>query len=353
MGLLILYLSMALVLSFYCSLLEASLLSTSPIFINIKIKEGKKYAKSLHHFKRNIDLPLSAILTLNTFAHTVGAAGVGSQAQILWGEEYLTLTSIMLTLTILIGSEIIPKTLGAVHWKKLGTFTDISLKIIIYSPLYPFILLTQFITRRLKKDQPIDTVSRLEFQAITDSVIKDGVMNDDESHLLKNLMKFNQIKTKSIMTPRPVILFAEENTPIGDFYELHKDTPFSRIPVYDKELDQTTGFVLKDEFMEMIIEEKGDRPMKDIRRDIPFVIESMPIIRLFYQFIDLKVHIAMVVDEYGMISGLVTMEDIIETLIGLEIMDEIDDVEDMQMLARKNWEKRAKKLGFKTNNSNE
>jgi CBS domain containing-hemolysin-like protein len=346
MVLLVLYLAVALVFSFFCSLLEASLLSTSPIFINIKVKEGKKYARSLWHLKRNIDLPLAAILTLNTFAHTIGAAGVGSQAQIIWGEEYLTLVSIILTLIILIGSEIIPKTLGAVHWRKLGAFTVISLKIMIYSPLYPFIILTQFITRKLKKGKPPDTVSRSEFRAITDSVIEEGVIGDEESQLLKNLMKFNQIKVKSIMTPRVVVIAADENTPVGEFYELHKEMPFSRIPIYHKELNQATGFVLKDEFMEMIIEGKGDRPMKEIKRDIRLVAETMPIIRLFYKFIELKVHIAMVVDEYGMVSGIVTMEDIIETLIGLEIMDEMDDVEDMQILARQNWEKRAKKLGY-------
>ena len=346
MGLLITYLAVALVFSFFCSLLEASLLSTTPIFIKVKQNEGKKYAKSLRNFKQNIDLPLSAILTLNTFAHTIGAAGVGSQAQILWGEEYLTVTSIILTLVILIGSEIIPKTLGALYWKKLGSFTVISLKIMIYSPLYPFILLTQFITKKLRKGQSPHTVDRMEFEAITDSVIEEGVMDDEESQLLKNLMAFNQIRTVSIMTPRVVVFAVEENTPIQQFYDAHKEIPFSRIPVFKEELVQTTGFVLKDEIMEMIIDGKGDRPVKDIKRDIRMVVESMPIIRLFYKFIGHKIHIAMVVDEYGMISGVVTMEDIIETLIGLEIVDEMDNVEDMQILARKNWEQRAKKLGF-------
>lgn len=346
MGLLIIYLAVALVFSFFCSLLEASLLSTTSIFIKIKEKEGKKYAKRFRQFKQNIDLPLAAILTLNTFAHTIGAAGVGSQAQIRWGDEYLTITSIILTLIILIGSEIIPKTLGALYWKKLGSFTVVSLNIMIYSPLYPFIQLTQFITRKLRKGQSPYTVSLSEFNAITDSVIEEGIMEDEESQLLKNLMKFNQIRTVSIMTPRVVVFAIEENMPIKEFYETHKEIPFSRIPVYKEELVQTTGFVLRDEIMEMIIDGKGDKPVKEIKRDIRMVVENIPIIRLFYRFIDLKIHIAMVVDEYGMITGIVTMEDIIETLIGLEIVDEMDNVEDMQALARKNWEKRARKLGF-------
>lgn len=346
MGLLIIYLVIALFFSFFCSLLEASLLSTSPIFINIKVKEGKKYAKRLQHFKRNIDLPLSAILTLNTFAHTIGAAGVGSQAQRLWGEEYLTVTSVVLTFVILIGSEIIPKTLGATHWKSLGRFSVVSLNIMIYSPLYPFIIITQFITRKLKKNKPEGTVSRLEFQAITDDVIRDGVISEEESQILENLLQFNQIKTKNIMTPRTVVLAGEENDTIENFYEVNKDKPFSRIPIFKEELSQVTGFVLREEIMEMIIAKKGNMVLKDIRREIPVIVEAMPIIQLFYKLIELKVHVAAVVDEYGSVTGLVTMEDIIETLIGLEIMDEIDSVEDMQVLARQNWEKRAKKMGF-------
>lgn len=346
MILLFIYLGIALMFSFLCSILEASLLSTSPIFINMKIKEGKKYALTLRNLKKNIDFPLSAILTLNTFAHTIGAAGVGSQVQKIWGDEYLTIASVLLTLIILIASEIIPKTLGAIYWKSLGAFTVISLKIMIYSPLYPFIILTNFITRQLKRKQPSDTFSRSEFQAITDSVIEEGVMNAEESQLLKNLMKFNRIVVKSIMTPRVVILAEEENTPIQKFYDSREEIPFSRIPVYSKDIDQFTGFVLKDELMENILEGKGDEPMKSIARTIHVVVENMPIIRLFYKLIDLRAHIAVVVDEYGMVAGIVTMEDVFETLIGLEIVDEMDNVEDMQVLARKNWETRAKKLGL-------
>lgn len=347
MGLLFTYLLIALFFSFLCSVLEASLLSTTPVFINMKIKEGKKYALTLGKYKRNIDLPLSAILTLNTFAHTIGAAGVGSHAQKLWGEEYLTLVSIILTLVILIFSEIIPKTLGALYWKRLGSFSVVALKIMIYSPLYPFIILTNFITKKLRRDESLNPlISRTEFRALTDSVIEEGVIDEEESQLLGNLMKFRHIKVRDIMTPQVVIVAAEENTLIRDFYESNEEINFSRIPVYREELNNFTGFVLKDELMEKIIDEEGDEAMKSIIRPIKIVNEEMPIIKLFYKLIDLKAHIAMVVDEYGMVSGLVTMEDVFETLIGLEIVDEMDNVEDMQVLARKNWEERARKLGL-------
>ncbi len=347
MGLLFTYLLIALFFSFLCSVLEASLLSTTPVFINMKMKEGRKYALTLEKYKRNIDLPLSAILTLNTFAHTIGAAGVGSHAQKLWGEEYLTLVSIILTLIILILSEIIPKTLGALYWKRLGHFTVVSLKIMIYSPLYPFIILTNFITKKLRRDESMNPlISRTEFRALTDSVIEEGVIDEEESQLLRNLMKFRHIKVRDIMTPQVVIVAEEENTAINDFYESHEEINFSRIPIYREELNNFTGFVLKDELMEKIIDEEGDEAMKSIIRPIKIVNEEMPIIKLFYKLIDLKAHIAMVVDEYGMVSGLVTMEDVFETLIGLEIVDEMDNVEDMQVLARKNWEERARKLGL-------
>jgi magnesium and cobalt exporter, CNNM family len=347
MGLLLTYLGIALGFSFLCSILEAALLSTSGVFINMKLKEGKKFAKSLDHYKKNIDLPLSAILTLNTFAHTIGAAGVGSQVQKLWGNEYLAIASIILTLIILIGSEIIPKTLGALYWKDLSRFMVYSLRIMIYSPLYPFIILTNFITRRLRHGKSgKSAISEPEFRAITDSVIETGVMKDEESRILQNLMRFQSILVKSIMTPQIVIRAAEESLTIEEFYEKNQDIPFSRIPVYHVELNQFSGFVLKDEVMESIIDKRGDKPLLSIARPLTAVNEETPIIRLFSKLIERKIHMALVVDEFGMVSGLVTMEDLFETLIGLEIMDEMDDVEDMQVLARKNWEVRAKKLGL-------
>ena len=347
MALLFIYLGVALLFSFLCSILEAALLSTTPIFIRIKLKEGRKYARRLDHYKRNIDLPLSAILTLNTFAHTIGAAGVGSQVQEIWGNEYLAIASIILTLIILIGSEIIPKTLGALYWKELSRFTVNALQIMIYSPLYPFIILTNFITRRLrhgKSDRA--SISEMEYRAITDSVIEEGVMEDEESRILLNLMKFKDILVKSIMTPQIVIQAADESTTIQKFYELNREARFSRIIVYQGDIHHFTGFVLKDEVMERIIENRGEEALKSIARPIIPVNEDAPIVRLFSKLIEQQVHIAIVVDEYGMVSGLVTMEDLFETLIGLEIVDEMDDVEDMQVLARKAWEVRAKKLGL-------
>jgi CBS domain containing-hemolysin-like protein len=347
MGLLLVYLGVALFFSFLCSILEAALLSTTPVFIQVKLKEGKKFAKRLDYFKKNIDLPLSAILTLNTFAHTIGAAGVGSEVQEIWGNEYVSIASVILTLIILIGSEIIPKTLGALYWQPLSRFTVAALRVMIYSPLYPFIFLTNFITRSMRVGKNYKTgISATEFRAITDSVIQEDVLGDEESRILQNLMKFKDILVKSIMTPQIVVQAEDETVSIQEFYDKNPEMPFSRIPVYQGELNQFSGFVLKDELMEMIIEKRGKESLKSIARPIMPVNEETPIVRLFSKLMERKAHIAIVVDEYGMVSGLVTMEDLFETLIGLEIVDEMDGVEDMQVLARKTWEVRAKKLGL-------
>jgi CBS domain containing-hemolysin-like protein len=346
MGLLFVYLSIALVFSFLCSILEASLLSTTHSFIQSRINEGKKHAKQLKKFKDNIDLPLAAILTINTAAHTLGAAGVGAQAQHIWGNKYVSLVSILLTLSILIFSEIIPKTLGAIYWKRMANFTSNALVLMIYSPLYPIIILSKFLTGVFKGHKNDSVLSRAEFQAIAEKGIEDGVFQDKETLILKNFIKFNKIIVKSIMTPRTIIIAANEEMNIKAFYDSISEINVSRIPVYSENIDNITGFILKDELLQNIINNAEQNKLKTIKRNILLVNENLPIIKLFYKLINQKVHIANVVGEYGETVGIVTMEDIIETLIGVEIMDEQDDVEDMQVQARKNWEDRMKRMGL-------
>lgn len=346
MALLIIYLFIALFFSFLCSMLEAVLLSITPSFIAARVNEGKNYGKTLKKFKEKIDFPLAAILTLNTFAHTIGAAGVGAQAQKIWGNEYLSITSAVLTILILILSEIIPKTIGASYWKSLASFTTKTLLVLIYSPLYPIIILSKFITKILNKKQGGSVLSRAEFQAMTEIGIQEGIFKEEESKILMNLMKFNNIAVKSIMTPRTVIVAAEENETVKDFFDRNEKLRVSRIPVYKENIDNVTGYLLKDELMENMIEKSWNKKVKSLTRNILVVNEKMPIVKLFYRFIEEKEHIAMVVGEYGELSGIVTMEDVIETLLGTEIVDELDNIEDMQKQAMKIWERRAKKLGL-------
>ena len=347
MGLLILYLCIALFFSFLCSLLEASLLSITPSHVSIVSKESPALGKDLQHFKDNIDRPLAAILTLNTFAHTIGAAGVGAQAQLIWGDEYLTVVSVVLTIVILIFTEIIPKTLGANFWRQLTPFTVRTLKIMIYSPLYPFIYISQFITKRLKTEKNRSVLSRADFTAMTELGIKEGIFKKGESQIIQNILRFSNILVHHIMTPRTVIVSAQQDMSIKDFFKEFPDLRFSRIPIYKSNLDDISGYVLKDEVMYKMINHEGDIPLNSIARSLQVVPEHMPIPSLFNRLMEKQDHIALVVDEYGGTAGIITMEDIVETLLGMEIMDEMDQIADLQEWAKMNWEKRAKRMGFR------
>jgi len=345
MTLLLIYLSIAVIVSFLCSVLEAVLLSITPSFINVKIHEGKKIGQDLKKLKNDIDRPLSAILTLNTFANTAGAAGVGAQAQSVWGNEYLTIVSISLTLIILFVSEIIPKTIGAVYWRSLSVPASYILKFLVIA-LIPAVWISKHLTKMFKSDEQKSVLSRADFHAIADLGVKSGIFAESESTIIKNLLNFNSIQIKNIMTPRTVVIAENEEMTLQEFKDKHPEFRFSRIPIFKENIDKITGFVLKDEILVNLIEKSDKKKLKDIRRRIEVVPEVSSLPELFKLLIEKNTHIAMVVDEYGGMAGIVTMEDIIETLLGLEITDEVDNVEDLQELARKNWEKRAKKLGL-------
>ncbi|HSI91802.1 MAG TPA: CNNM domain-containing protein [Adhaeribacter sp.] len=340
MTLLIIYLLVALVFSFLCSLLEASLLSITPSHATVVGKKDAGLGKDLQNFKDNIDMPLAAILTLNTFAHTIGAAGVGAQAQLIWGEEYLTVISVVLTIIILILTEIIPKTLGANYWKALTPFTVRTLKILIYSPLYPIIIFSQFITKRLKQEKNKSVLSRADFTVMAEIGMQEGILHHDESRVINNVLRFNAVLASQIMTPRTVIKAAPESQTLRDFYDTSADLPFSRIPVYDGSVDQITGYIMKVQVFQTLIKGEEDLTLADIKRPIEVTSEYGSLPELFTRLVKNKEHIALVVDEYGGTSGIVTMEDIIETLLGLEITDEVDAVEDLQKWAREKWQKR-------------
>lgn len=358
MTLLILYAVLSIFFSFLCSILEAALLSFTPTFIKMKNAEGKGYAKTLASLKKDIDKPLIAILTINTIAHTVGAILVGNQAgkmaieggfeMSFLGFNFVAIVSTIMTIFILVISEIIPKTIGATYWKKLGGFTAVALNAIIFPLKYTGILwILTLTTKLIGKSAHVSTMSREEFLAITDAAEQEGVFEENESAVIKNLLIFKSILAKNVMTPFPVVVMEEETTTLQDFHESHKNLRFSRIPVYQDKTHNITGFVLKDDILEEIVEENGEKLMSDIKRELFVVHADKPIPELFDMFIKQKGHIALVVDEFGNTIGIITMEDIIETLLGLEIMDESDAIEDMQDAARKTWERRAKRMGIK------
>lgn len=356
MGLLILFAVLSIFFSFMCSILEAALLSVTPSYIKIKNKEGKAYAKTLANFKQDIDKPLIAILTVNTISHTVGAILVGVQAEKIYGDggNAVGIVSAVMTVAILILSEIIPKTIGATYWQALGNFTAKALKIMIFPLRYTGILWLMMLTTKLiGKSAHVSSMNREEFAAITDAAEEEGVFDESETTVIKNLLVFKSVKAKDVMTPYSVAIIENEDTSIEEFHRTHKNLKFSRIPVYKNQTNNVTGFILKDDVLEEMIDDRGAEPLSTLKRDIFMSAEDTPIPELFENFVQKRGHISMIVDEFGNTVGLVTMEDIIETLLGLEIMDESDSIEDMQMLARQNWEKRAKRLGLIQRRDNE
>lgn len=354
MTLLIVYAVLSIFFSFLCSILEASLLSFTPTFLSIKTKEGLGYAKTLSNFKKDIDQPLIAILTINTIAHTVGAILVGVEAEKLpykvefFGVNIVGIVSAIMTLLILIVSEIVPKTIGATYWKKLGPFTAIFLKIIIFPLKYTGVLwMLTLTTKLIGKSAHVNNMSREDFIAITQAAEQEGVFEENESAVIKNLLIFKSIVAKNVMTPFSVVTSEDESITLTEFHETHKDVRFSRIPIYKDKSHSITGFILRDDLLLEIVEENGNKQLSEIKREMPVVQDDTPIPILFNTFIKQRAHIALVVDEFGNTTGIVTMEDIIETLLGLEIMDESDAIEDMQLQARKTWELRAKRMGIK------
>ncbi|MEX0995062.1 MAG: hemolysin family protein [Balneolaceae bacterium] len=347
MTLLVFYLLLAIGVSFLCSILEAVLLSITPSYVAMLEQEGDKTGELLKSLKKDIDQPLAAILSLNTIAHTIGAAGVGAQAQLVFGNAYVSISSAILTLLILVFSEIIPKTLGATYWKKLAGFSVRTTKYLIIFT-YPLVLLSKGITRWLSREDEQATISREEFSAMADRGLEEGIFEEDESNIFKNLIRFSTLRVKDVMTPRPVVVRFQQDQSIGDILNKKDEETlyFSRLPVYGKDEEDIKGYVLKEDMLLNLFKNEKDKKLKEIRRDILIVPESVSLKVLMERLLEKQEHIAVAVDEYGGFSGVVTMEDVVETLLGMEIVDEIDAIEDMQKLARKKWRERAKRLGI-------
>ena len=342
MILLFFYLALALCVSFLCSIVEAVILSVSEPFIKMKEAEGKASVKYLKNLKHNIDRPLSAILSINTVAHTIGAAGVGAQAVAVFGEAYFGVISAILTLCILFFSEIIPKTIGAIYWRKLALPTAFIIMGMIYIS-YPLVLISELITKIISKNKKSQRVTREEVIALAHLGTKDGVLKETESKIINNLINLHTLKVRDIMTPRTVVVSAPEETSLDDFVQHEEYLQYSRIPVYSGNIDNVTGYVLKSDVLEQLAKNRSNQKLKDLKRPLTIFFEHASVPRLFEELILKREHIALVIDEYGGMQGLVTMEDIIEAILGFEIVDEKDTVIDMQELAKKKWQSRKKK----------
>lgn len=343
MGLVFFYLLLALSVSFLCSLLEAVLLSTPVSFIAMKEQEGDRHASLMMRLKKDPDRPLSAILSFNTIAHTIGSAGVGAEATKLFGNELFGLISIVLTLLILVFSEIIPKTIGSYYWRQLAMLAAPIIRAMIVT-IYPLVWLSESITKLVSKEQHPLSVSREEVTAMVSVGTEEGVFESQEKAIIQNLFKLDNITVGEIMTPRTVVVAAQENSNLREFYAEEENRTYSRIPLYGETPDFMTGYVLKQNVLECLAEDKFDMELREVRRPILSFDEDTSVGDVWEEMLKGKEHIAQVRNEYGLFLGVVTMEDIIETIIGQEIVDEKDTVADLQEYAREKWKEQNEQI---------
>ena len=338
MALLILYLLGALLISFLCSILEATLMSTPISYITMREDEGYKPAKLMKAFKQDTSRPIAAILTLNTIANTIGAAGVGQQATLLFGSKWFGLVSALMTLLILIFSEIIPKTIGTSHWKSLMGFAAKAIRCLIIL-LFPLVRCVEGLQKLITPKTSETAISREEVGAMADVAEESGELDEDENEIIQNLINIDDITACDVMTPRVVAAIAPESMTIKSFYKDRRFFHHSRIPVYADNDEYITGYILRMEALQLMAEDKFDARLRDIRRECESFPEETPIVDVWNGMLEKKEQIAIIINEYGSFQGIVTMEDVIETILGDEIVDERDAVVDMQQLARDKWKK--------------
>jgi len=345
MVLLALYIGMALAVSFLCSLLEATLLSLTPTYLASLEDKRPKLGALWRNFKADIDQPLAAILSLNTIAHTVGAAGAGAQAVKLFGELYFGVISAVLTLLILVFSEIIPKTLGARYWKQLAPVCGYILRWVLWS-MYPFVVVAKSLTGWLAPSGEGPTLSRDDFHMLANMGRQEGVIDAGEARAISTLLAFRGLVAKDVMTPRTVMATLPATRRVADILPTDPSLKFSRIPIFQGHNDDIIGFVRKDDVYKEVAEGRPDTPLAGLKRDLLSVLESKALPDLMQTMVSERVAISLVINEYGDPLGIATMEDLVETMLGMEIVDESDSHIDMQERARELWRLRANAAGL-------
>lgn len=348
MFLLIVYVLIALGFSFLCSIAESVILSVTKPYISLLEREGHGAGAVLRKLKEDINAPLAAILTLNTVAHTAGAAGAGAQAAAVFGSHYLGVISAILTLLILVFSEIIPKTLGAVYWRQLAPVTGYTVRFMVWV-LYPFVKMSEWLTRGLSHGPTLTGFSREEFAVMAELGRAEGQLEERESNILRNLFfTLRDHSVREVMTPRTVVYSLSQDDTVADVSEDVEKSRFSRIPIYERrDPDCVVGFVLKQELLLAQAKGDGSDKLSKFRRDMLMLPETATIYQAFQKMLARRMQISAVLDEYGSLEGLVTLEDLLETLLGEEIVDEADKTPDRQQLARRLWRWRSKRYGLK------
>lgn len=338
---LLLYLFIALGVSFVCSLLESTLMSTTLSYINLREEEGYKPATLMKKYKTETERPLAAILSLNTIANTVGASGVGMQATLAFGEAWFGVCSAVMTVLILVLSEIIPKTIGTTYWKHLMGLAARMISVLIVL-MWPIVKLIELISRLFPEPDEA-SVSREEVIAMANVGEEEGVIEEDENKIIRNLMRLNEVKAYEVMTPRVVAATASEKMTLKAYYDSDAYDHFSRIPVYADSQEFITGYVLRDDALEELTEDHFQKTLGEIKRSLLYFNEDANVGDIFDRMLQEKSQIGAVIDEYGCFQGILTLEDVIETIFGFEIIDEMDVVTDMQQYARERWQQRQKK----------
>ncbi len=344
-ALMVIYATVAIGFSFLCSIAEAVVLSVSPSYIANLGKQGKPSANKLKKVKDNIDRTLAGILTLNTIAHTVGSGGAGAYAAKYYGPASVGVAMTVLTLLILFLSEIIPKTIGATYWRALAPMTATFVNILTFA-LYPLIWVSEQLTKLLTGGKKLHGMTREEFTALADIGAEGGQLDITESSIVKNLLLFPELQAADIMTPRTVVYMLQQDQTVAEVMDQIQTTSFSRIPIFGENRDDVTGFVLKTDILLNERKNDGKARLRDLKREIPAVEQGTSLSKVLELLLDTRSHILLVVDAYGGMQGIVTLEDVVETLIGMEIVDEVDKIDDMRKLARSKWEERMKKAGI-------
>ncbi|MDB4766098.1 CNNM domain-containing protein [bacterium] len=336
----------ALLFSSLCSVAEAVLLSISPSYVANLEKDGNPNAAKVKTVKTNVDRSLAAILTLNTIAHTIGSGGAGAYAAKYWGDGAVGIAMIVLTLLILFVSEIIPKTIGAIYWRGLAPISASFIQFLNFV-LYPFIFVSELITKWLAGGHSHHGFNREEFTALAGIGAAGGHLDENESQILQNLFRFPDLSVEDIMTPNTVVFALQEDMTAREVLQQHEKIHFSRIPIYSETRNHITGFVLKNELLMDDIRNDGKTKLKDFaKRDMRPVLEETRLSTVLEKLLDNREHILLVVDEHGGLEGVVTLEDVVETLIGIEIVDEVDKHVDMRKVAREKWGHRMKTHGI-------
>ncbi len=331
---LVIAVSCAILISSACSLMEAVLYSVPTRYVESLTEKGRRGAAIFKSLRETIERPIAAILSLNTIANTAGAAFAGSAASSVFGHDCLPYFSLFFTLAILLFSEIIPKTAGVVYGRQLLGVVAYTLRGLVWL-MAPAIWLTNIITRAISRGKGKEVVTPDELRIMASLSLRSGQIKPYQERAIESILQLQHKTVKDVMTPRTVMVTLSEHLTIKEAAKVQAIKEHSRIPIYDKDEEDVVGFVLTREIFMHLAEGKGDMRLTELMRPIHFVVESASLDSVLMEFLERRQHIFIVLDEYGGISGLVTLEDILEEIIGREIVDEFDKVEDKRELARK------------------